>query len=74
MRLFLSRKPGGGGYVLGSVEPAAGVDPSGADYEKFRAMTGGGIWLSGWDLFKPAIAKRYRFFSYGDAMLIEKAP
>ncbi len=60
MRLFLSRKPGGGGYVLGSVEPAAGVDPAGADYEKFRAMTGGGIWLSGWDLFKPAIAKLVR--------------
>ena len=60
MRLFLSRKPGGGGYVLGSVEPAAGVEPAGADYQKFRAMTGGGIWLSGWDLFKPAIAKLVR--------------
>lgn len=60
MRLFLSRKKDGGGYVLGSVEPAAGVDPSGADYEKFRAMTGGGIWLSGWGLFKPAIAKLVR--------------
>ena len=60
MRLFLSRKPGGGGYVLGSVEPAAGVEPAGADYEKFRAMTGGGIWLSGWNLFKPAIAKLVR--------------
>jgi len=60
MRLFLSRKPDGGGYVLGSLEPAAGIDPSGADYEKFRAMTGGGIWLSGWNLFKPAIAKLVR--------------
>ena len=60
MRLFLSRKQEGGGYVLGSLEPAAGVDPAGTDYEKFRAMTGGGIWLSGWDLFKPAIAKLVR--------------
>ncbi len=60
MRLFQSRKPDGGGYVLGSVEPAAGVEPAGADYEKFRAMTGDGIWLSGWDLFKPAIAKLVR--------------
>ena len=60
MRLFLSRKPDGGGYLLGAVAPAAGVDPAGADYEKFRNMTGGGIWLSGWDLFKPAIAKLVR--------------
>lgn len=57
MGLFLARKDGGGGFLLGSVEPAAGVDPSGADFEKFRALTGGGIWLSGWELFKPAIAK-----------------
>ncbi|MES2924900.1 MAG: MMPL family transporter [Verrucomicrobiota bacterium] len=60
MRLFLARKPDGGGYLLGSVEPATGIDPAGADYEKFRSMTGGGIWLSGWDLFKPAIAKLVR--------------
>ncbi len=60
MRLFLSRKEGGGGYLLGSVVPAAGADPAGAEYGKFRAMTGDGIWLSGWDLFKPAIAKLVR--------------
>jgi predicted RND superfamily exporter protein len=60
MRLFLSRKEGGGGYLLGSLRPAENVDPAGADYEKFRAMTGGGIWLSGWGLFKPAIAKLVR--------------
>lgn len=57
MRLFLARKPGGGGYLLGSVQPAPGVDPAGNGFEKLRALTGGGIWLSGWDLFKPAIAK-----------------
>ena len=60
MRLFLSRGPDGGGHLLGSVQPAAGVDPAGASFENFRAMTGGGIWLSGWDLFKPAIAKLVR--------------
>lgn len=57
MRLFLSRKPDGGGCLLGSLEPATGIEPAGKDYENFRSLTGGGIWLSGWDLFKPAIAK-----------------
>ncbi len=56
MRLFLSRKPDGGGYLLGNIEPGAGIDPAGKDYERFRSITGGGIWLSGWALFKPAIA------------------
>lgn len=60
MRLFLTRKDGGGGYLLGSVEPAAGVDPAGEGFDRFRAMTGGGIWLSGWELFKPAIARLVR--------------
>ena len=57
MRIFLSRHEDGSGYLLGSVEPASGIDPTAADYEKFRAMTGGGIWLSGWNLFKPAISR-----------------
>jgi uncharacterized protein len=57
MRIFLSRKADGGGYLLGSIKPAKGIDPAAADYEKFRAMTGGGIWLSGWNLFKPAISR-----------------
>ena len=57
MRIFLFRKDDGGGYLLGSVEPAQGIDPAAADYETFRAMTGGGIWLSGWNLFKPAISR-----------------
>jgi len=60
MRLFLSRKDEGGGYLLGSLEPATGIDPSGKDYENFREMTGDGIWLSGWGLFKPAISKLVR--------------
>ncbi len=57
MRLFLSRKENGGGYLLGNIEPAPGIDPAGQDYETFRSITGGGIWLSGWALFKPAIAR-----------------
>lgn len=60
MRLFLSRNAEGGGTLLGTVVPSAGVEPAGADYEKFRALTGDGIWLSGWDLFKPAISKLVR--------------
>jgi uncharacterized protein len=57
MRLFISRSETGGGFLLGSVQPAAGIDPAGDHFEKFRTLTGDGIWLSGWDLFKPAIAK-----------------
>ena len=57
MRIFLSRNEDGGGYLLGSVEPAKGIDPAASDYEKFLAMTGDGIWLSGWNLFKPAISR-----------------
>jgi uncharacterized protein len=60
MRLFLSRKAGGGGTLLGSLEPASGIAPAGKDYEKVSAIAGSGIWLSGWDLFKPAIAKLVR--------------
>ncbi|MEO5714056.1 MAG: MMPL family transporter [Luteolibacter sp.] len=57
MRLFVSRKENGGGYLLGNIEPAAGIDPAGKDYDSFRAITGDGIWLSGWALFKPAISR-----------------
>lgn len=60
MRMFLHRKPEGGGCLLGSVVPADGVEPAGRDFENFRSLTGGGIWLSGWDLFKPAISKLVR--------------
>ncbi len=56
MRMFLSRNEAGGGYLLGSIEPAPGIDPAGADFEHFRQFAGGGIWLSGWELFKPAIS------------------
>jgi predicted RND superfamily exporter protein len=56
MRMFLKRHDHGGGYLAGSVIPAEGRQPAGEDYHEFRALTGGGIWLSGWDLFQPAIA------------------
>ena len=57
MRLFMTRHESGGGYVLGNLSPAKGLEPSGKDYERFREMNGGGIWLSGWGLFKPALSK-----------------
>ncbi len=57
MRLFLSRKESGGGYLLGTITPAAGQDPAGTAYDSFRELSGGGIWLSGWELFKPAISR-----------------
>ena len=56
LRLFLTRGENGGGCLSGSVQPAHGIDPAGKDFEKFRSMTGDGVWLSGWELFKPAIA------------------
>lgn len=56
LRLFLTRGDNGGGCLLGSVEPAKGINPTGADYEKFKSLAGDGVWLSGWGLFKPAIA------------------
>jgi uncharacterized protein len=56
MRLFLKRHGTGGGYLAGSVTPADGMMPADKDHAAFRAMTGDGIWLSGWDLFRPAVA------------------
>ncbi len=57
MRLFMTRHEGGGGYVLGNLAPVKGLEPAGKDYERFGTMNGGGIWLSGWSLFKPALSK-----------------
>jgi len=57
MRLFLNRKEGGGGVLLGNMEPAPGIDPAGKDYDGFRAMAGDDIWLSGWSLFQPAVSR-----------------
>jgi len=57
MRLFMTRHDGGGGYILGNLVPGKGLDPTGKDYERFGAMNGGGIWLSSWGLFKPALTK-----------------
>ncbi|WP_367873872.1 MMPL family transporter [Luteolibacter sp. Populi] len=56
MRLFMDRKDSGGGLALGSLLPARDVDPDTAGYPRLRALNGDGIWLSGWSLFKPAIA------------------
>jgi len=56
MRLFLVRHESGGGLVLGSAVPAANIDLEKGGYPKLRALSGDGIWLSGWELFKPALA------------------
>jgi len=57
MRLFLQRdEKQGGGLVLGSVLPDPSVDPLTPGYPRLRALNAEGIWLSGWSLFKPAIA------------------
>jgi predicted RND superfamily exporter protein len=57
MRLFLQRdEKQGGGLVLGSVLPDPSVDPLTPGYPLLRALNSDGIWLSGWSLFKPAIA------------------
>ena len=57
MRLFLQRdEKQGGGLVLGSVLPDPSVDPLTPGYPRLRALNSDGIWLSGWSLFKPAIA------------------
>jgi predicted exporter len=47
MRMFVSRNTDGGGCVVGVLRPAEDVDPAGVDYESFRALNGGGIWLAG---------------------------
>jgi uncharacterized protein len=57
MRLFMTRRADGGGYVLGNLAPAKGMEPTGKDYERYGTMNGGGIWLSSWGLFKPALSK-----------------
>ncbi len=57
MRVFLSRKDGGGGYVLGTVTPAPGIEAAGKDYDRFSKLAGDGIWLSSWSLFRPAVSK-----------------
>ncbi|MCW1883576.1 MMPL family transporter [Luteolibacter flavescens] len=56
MRLFVQRNDEGGGLVLGSVLPDPSVDPLTPGYPRLRELNAEGIWLSGWSLFKPAIA------------------
>lgn len=60
MRLFVSRDEGGGGSLLARVTPAPHADPAGASYEKFRKLSGDGIWLTGWSLLRPAVAPLVR--------------
>lgn len=56
LRLFIHRDEQGGGLVMGTVLPSPDVDPLTPGYPRLRALNSEGIWLSGWSLFKPAIA------------------
>ena len=60
MRLFVSRNDQGGGWMLGSVISSTGVEMTKANFERMRHLTGDGIWLTSWEMFKPAIAELVR--------------
>ncbi|MBK1883567.1 MMPL family transporter [Luteolibacter pohnpeiensis] len=55
-RVAMARKADGSGALLGNIDLAPTAKPAGADFPKFRALTGSGIWLSDWRLFNPAIS------------------
>jgi predicted RND superfamily exporter protein len=60
LRMFVSRNESGGGCLAGVVKPAAEADPAGRDYQALGSLNGGGIWLAGWDLLKPAVVPLVR--------------
>jgi uncharacterized protein len=60
LRMFVSRDGSGGGCLAGVVKPGAQADPAGSDYQALRSLSGGGIWLAGWDLLKPAVVPLVR--------------
>jgi predicted exporter len=60
LRLYMNREDGGGGAMAGVVELEPGVDVAGEDYGSFAGLSGGGIWLAGWDLLRPAVAPLIR--------------
>lgn len=60
LRMFVSRSESGGGCLAGVVKPRAQAELMGADYEALRNLNGGGIWLAGWDLLKPAVVPLVR--------------
>jgi predicted RND superfamily exporter protein len=60
LRMFVSRNAAGGGCFAGVVKPGAQAEPAGRDYDALRSLSGGGIWLAGWDLLKPAVVPLVR--------------
>jgi predicted RND superfamily exporter protein len=60
LRMFVSRNESGGGCLAGVVKPAAEADPAGRDYQALGSLNGGGIWLAGWELLKPAVVPLVR--------------
>lgn len=53
-RLFVVRDASGAGFVTGVPKFVAGVEPAGKDYAKLQTIPGDGIWLSGWEMLRPA--------------------
>jgi hypothetical protein len=60
LRMFVSRNESGGGCLAGVVKAGAQADPAGRNYQALRNLNGGGIWLAGWDLIKPAVVPLVR--------------
>jgi uncharacterized protein len=60
LRMFVSRNEAGGGCLAGVVKPKADAEPAGRDYQILSRLNGGGIWLAGWDLLKPAVVPLVR--------------
>jgi len=60
LRMFVSRNEAGGGCLAGVVKTKADAEPAGRDYQVLSTLNGGGIWLAGWDLLKPAVVPLVR--------------
>jgi uncharacterized protein len=60
LRMFISRNTNGGGCFAGILKTVDGAEPAGGDHESLRTLNGGGIWLAGWDLIKPAVVPLVR--------------
>jgi uncharacterized protein len=55
MRMFVSREPDGSGSVVVPLDLVGGSGAVEASHEALRELSGGGIWVVGWDLLKPAV-------------------
>ncbi|MES2995563.1 MAG: MMPL family transporter [Verrucomicrobiota bacterium] len=60
MALVSLRHENGGGFAHGTVTPAPQYAPDTPGYARLREMNGNGIWLSDWELLKPALGTMIR--------------